>query len=285
MTRFNEIFSTGAIAFMILVALLFASLFLVSVLYIPTLVVTIFIGMSIALMIIAIYGGAKQLGEFDKWASGETHSVLYQRISKDIEILDEKGNAIIRYDMECKRTPNATLKQVVHEIFHDGKAELLEVTLNGASIKAEKEEFVIRKKENGEKLIPQPYRMKIKIFFPADVPKQDFRYSYTTRYNEVYPHMDEKDKEFTSHRVILPTFWIKFTMRLPQNSNMSFLRDAVVVRAFDEHEVEDFSEDKRIEDKYPLIVSKDDKTIIWELQRPKIAYTYKMFFCVKKKRL
>lgn len=270
------------LAILVIVTTVFIGVLTISLRYVTELTIVFFSVVSVILLIVAIYGSLDRISQFDKWISGETHALLYKRICKDVRILNKQGNATVKYTMSCRKNPKVILKQLVHEIFHDGKIRLEGVTLEDKPFKAEVEKFIIRKIEDGEEReIPQPHRLKLKMFLPKGVPKRDFKYSYTVRYEAVYRDMDKKDKEFSSHRIFLPTFWLKMQLSVPKDSNMSFLHEGLYVKVEDKHELEDFAEEQRIRDKYPPLIAENEQLIAWELPNPKLAYTYKLYFCLK----
>lgn len=269
----------------VFIFIVFLTAFWIGITSFPTLIVVVALGASVAVMVFAVASFLKSTLEFGKWDSQETHPLLYKRTCKNVLILDEKGSAIVEYRFNCLRTYGAPLKQVVHQVYHDGKLTLGEVKVDSVTLKPkEVEEFVVKKRRDGEEeLAPQPYHLKMKILFPSEIARRsEFSYGYVLDYKEVYPRMTEKGIEFSSHTILIPTRWLKMRIAIQEGVNLRFVDEGITFSVVDKHEVEDVAEEERVRKEFSPKIAAGNREITWEIHKPKISSQYKLFFLVKK---
>lgn len=225
-----------------------------------------------------------KLNEYEKLKSGETHPVLYHQILKDVSILDDKGNALVSYKMTCKNTcENNIIPQLIHKIDHDGTIEEYSATINEKKAKTVFEKFIKEKIENGKRVTPKlSHILKIKFDLSEEniKPGERFLYGYTVKYKGVYSNMFKKHEEFCGQNILHPTKSLLMLLHAPKG--LRFLREEMDIEVLDKHEVRDTREERRCWEIHPPQLSHNDIEILWELQEPKIACTYKLYFTVSK---
>jgi hypothetical protein len=219
-----------------------------------------------------------RLREYQELKLGETHPVLYKQIAKFVTIENEKGNATVDYRMESKNTCEDQITQLVHEVQHDGKIELFNPYIEGKPATTTCDRYIKKKVKNGE-ILPSLANI-LKITFDlkkeAITPGRSFSYGYTVKYSAVFRDMFERD--FTAQRIMHPTYMLIMHLTAPEG--LKFMEKSIEV--VDKHEVRVVKEERRCNDHFPPVISRDGKILLWEIPEPQIACTYNLFFRVSK---
>jgi len=223
--------------------------------------------------------------ELDRYKSRQTHPLFYYRIVKDIAILDASGRARVDYHMECRNTSPKKLPQIKHEINYDGELEDLLTYFNGKAFdkKVRKRVFFRQELEDGKKVdVKQPYNLKIWFNVKSEkiAPNEDFEYDYSFACDGLYPDMDKKDVEFTGVHITNPTDLLIIRIELPQD--LEFVKEGISIWIVERHDIRDCFEEEKCLKLHPWSLSRDKRRITWEIVKPKLACTYKLYFQVLK---
>lgn len=222
-----------------------------------------------------------KLGELDRYKSRQTHPLYYYRIVKDISILNADGKGRVDYHMECKNTSPKKLPQIKHEINYDGELENFVAYVNKKAFdqKVKKRLFYRHELKDDKKVsAKQPYNLKIWFDVKSEriAPKEDFEYDYSFTCDKLYPDMDKKDIEFTGVHINNPTDILVIRLELPKN--LQFVKEDMSIWIVDKHDIRDCFEEEKCLKFHPWFVSRDQRRISWEIVKPKIACTYKLYF-------
>ena len=112
--------------------------------------------------------------------------------------------------------------------------------------------------------------------------EQLFSYEYVLRFKEVFKKMYERRSEWSGYRVLVPTEHLTFIIVAPNGSK--FVEDDIEVRVDGLYEIEDFMEEKRCREKCPPFPLAEGDLLMWEIENPKIACTYNLFFSLFKRK-
>lgn len=228
----------------------------------------------------------KKKPEAEKEESSELvteYPITVHRAIKDIKILDEDGNATVRWQRECRNRCEKEIPKLVHETEYDGFLEALEVKVNDRKADFEVERFITKKKVDGEETDRLAHKVKLRINLRKEKIRagQFFRYDYTLSYREVFKDMYKGTRaEWTGYHVLVPTDSLTIVMTTPSGSK--FVPGDLEVRVEGLYEIEDFREEQRCKEQYPPILLQEEDLVMWEIKKPKIACTYILYFSVVK---
>jgi hypothetical protein len=248
-------------------------------------IIGVLTGVGLVLLVNSYYRSKIEIGyelaELDRFKTGETHPLFYYRVEKNIVIHNKEGNATVDYHMECKNTSSRSLPQVKHEINYDGDMKKFSATIDGEDFTASvKKELFFRQKIEGEQKISvkQPYTLKIWFDLREEKIKSnyDFEYGYAFANDGLYPDMDKKGCEFSGVHINHPTELLIFRIELAES--LQFVEEGIAMQVVDKHDVEDSLEMEKCLKLHPWFMSRNKRRISWEITKPKIASTYKLYF-------
>jgi len=212
------------------------------------------------------------------------YPVILLRAIKDVKILDEEGNALISWRRTCRNNCEKELPKIVNEGRHDGTFKSCKVRVNGKRADYFVERYKVLKENGEEEEMRLSNRLKLTINLEKEKigPDQLFEYSYTVEYEGVFEKAYQRDAEWTSYEVLVPTNHLTIVIMAPESSKFDPKGSEVRVKGL--YEIEDFREEQRCRDKYPPIVLQDGDLLMWEIRNPKIACTYSLHFGLIKRR-
>jgi len=225
--------------------------------------------------------------ELDRYKSRQTHPLYYYRIFKGITVLDASGRARVDHHMECKNTCAKTLPQIKHEINYDGELGDFLTHVNGKAFdkKVRKRVFFRQELEDDKRVnVKQPYNLKLWFDIKSEKigPSEDFEYDYSFTCDGLYPDTDKKDVEFTGVHITNPTDLLIIRIELPKD--LQFVKEGISIWVVERHDIRDCFEEERCLKLHPWSLSRDKRRITWEIAKPKIACTYKLYFQWKNRR-
>lgn len=222
---------------------------------------------------------AIKLVDYDRIITGETHPVLYKRISKDVQILDDDGNATISVMMTCKNTSEQSIFQLIHEAKHDGELNAVSATVNGReSALVTYDRFVLTKipEDMGKSSLENILKIKFNLAEEKIEPRHTFSYGYSLKYGAVFSNMFKEEGEFSSHHIMHPTELLLIRIQAPPNA--SFEKSRLNIEIADKHDVRDIREEEKCRKLYYPYFTNNHREILWQVLAPKIASTYRIRF-------
>jgi hypothetical protein len=210
------------------------------------------------------------------------YPLTFMRTLKDVKITDNDGNAVVHFFQECRNSSDKEIPRIVHELHHDGKLNNFVVRVNEKSGDISQERYIERKETNGETIGPLARKLKFTINLEkiALSPGQTMRYDYRVDYAEVFKKMFEPNVEYTSYHVMMPTSSLKIIVAAHEGLQFNERNCYVIVKGF--YEIEDFREEDRCKQEFPIVYLHDGNIMLCEILKPKIACTYYVYFQVMK---
>jgi len=229
--------------------------------------------------------GDKKKTRIKKTEETERYSypVKYLRTIKDVKILRENGDAIVHFFHDCENTGNKEVPKIVHVMHYDGELRKYDVFVNGKKKQVKSMQFIKKILTNGESMgrLPRELKLTIDLHDEKIHPHEFFRYECRLEYDKVYKKMYEPGEEWSSYHVMMPTDSLKIMISAPKGSVFNLKNTEVRVEGF--YEIEDFREEQRCKNEFPVVLMQDGTLLMWEILKPKIACTYYLYFQLEKR--
>lgn len=209
-------------------------------------------------------------------------TLRYEHVTKSVKILNDKGDAKISAFYKCVNgsSPLMSMKQT---IFYSGRIDSKAITaiVNGKKVSPELETYRILR-EKGGKLEYTQTKTEIYVHVnPAIASGEPFTYQMTYNARAVYPSLFHK--EYTSHGVFHPTARLTFKIECPLGQ--FFLPGSIDLDAINSFNKRMIRERERLHQHLLPIVRGENREIVWEIDKPRLACHYKILFrvgCVEK---
>jgi hypothetical protein len=213
----------------------------------------------------------------------ETHTFSIIDALKEITILTRNGRGRLTYYFKCRNNPDKVLDRIRLSVSHDGTLEenSLKCTMNGKEVKPlEVQRLLIVDEKTKEAAGRMCKNLKFAIHPEKNIePSAKFEYSYSYEVKNLYPEIETKDKEYSQTLILHPTRLLRYVIEAPVgyvfDRNVKFM-------IIDRDEVEYIAEEKRVTEECSPVVLNEGKTLIWDVQNPKIASFYRIYLYIKK---
>ena len=224
----------------------------------------------------------RKLRHYESMIAKETHTFYVYEATKEINILDASGEALIEYSFRCNNNPESKLERIRISVSHDGNLieDSLECSVNEREAQMTNIERLLVLDEKTEEPRESMPRILNFTMRPEESVEKGTRFSYSYRYKvaKLFRYFMEKDKEFTSTLILHPTDRLKNLIRVPEG----YMFNSVKFEVFDIDEVEHHAEEERIKIDCPPRLTHDKRILCWDIINPKLANIYKLYFSAEK---
>lgn len=200
------------------------------------------------------------------------------RAIKDIKIIDENGNAVIRWYREARNKCEKEMPSLVHKGVYDGIVQMIEAKVNERKVNHELKRYLMKRENNGkeDQRLKHQFVLKLDLTKEKIAPEHVFKYEYVLNYKGVFKDMYKPNMEWTGYEVLVPTDSLTIIITAPKGSE--FNSKTIDIRVMGLYEIEDFKEEEKCREDFKPLILQQGELLMWEIEKPKIACTYFIYF-------
>lgn len=221
-----------------------------------------------------------EIDMYKKLVEAKTHTYHVIDSTKEIKILNSKGDVELKYSYRCENTSERDIEQVRIRVVHDGNIESLACQVNGVKVKPHVVSQTVTIDEKTGKEISALAHTLLFYIHPEKLvkPMEQFEYNYAYKGNRLYPKIEKE--EHTSTSIQHPTSRLTTAIFAPEG--YVFTPSSVRIEVLERDDSRHLKEEERVMSKCPPICTNGQKTIIWALSEPLLANTYKIYIAIEK---
>ena len=234
-----------------------------------------------AIVVVAViyFAVASFLGEMryrDELFRALPGQIRYSNVTKKLAI-KESGFGDLTYEFTGLNMGESYLRSLYHVCDYDRESPVVppiqafiedtpvQVSLNSHS------------KLSGRQVIG--HQSRIEFDFPLPVKKRCQFPRHTFRLESLDYRKALAGSDYSSHRVEVLTDHLMIEISVPSSLRLTGVQEKVV----DFHGREDPLETRRVRTECPVICSRDQSKVVWEISKPRLTYAYRLFFAIQKR--